>query len=113
MRRRYSSSMPPRLASAQILLNSTSEANPRGLANGSDQVGRNIMDHLYGLVTVAMFPGPLDSYYKGRRPTGLYIPRFRNVTEDAAGLRARLWLSGGHFSHRMETDGASAGRRRC
>ena len=85
------------LGSAQILLNSTSEAHPRGLANGSDQVGRNIMDHLYGLATVAMFPGPLDSYYKGRRPTGMYIPRFRNVTEAADGYVRGYGYQGGVF----------------
>jgi choline dehydrogenase-like flavoprotein len=29
----------------RLLLNSLSEATPRGVANGSDQVGRNLMDH--------------------------------------------------------------------
>ncbi|MFC4175234.1 GMC family oxidoreductase [Microvirga sp. GCM10011540] len=29
----------------RLLLNSRSEATPRGVANGSDQVGRNLMDH--------------------------------------------------------------------
>lgn len=85
------------LGTAQILLNSASEANPRGLANGSDQVGRNIMDHLYGLATVAMFPGPEDSYYHGRRPTGIYIPRFRNVTEEGAGYVRGYGYQGGVF----------------
>jgi choline dehydrogenase-like flavoprotein len=74
------------IASAQILLNSKSPANPRGLANKSDQVGRNLMDHIYALTTFGVLPnGPADSYYKGRRPTGIYIPRFRNVTEAADG----------------------------
>ncbi len=74
------------IASAQILLNSKSEANPRGLANKSDQVGRNLMDHIYDMVTVGVLPqGPDDSYFKGRRPTGIYIPRFRNVSEEADG----------------------------
>lgn len=69
--------------SAQILLNSRSEANPRGLCNKSDQVGRNIMDHIYGLTTAGIMPKyPADSYYRGRRPTGIYIPRYRNVTEE-------------------------------
>ena len=31
--------------SAKILLNSASDAHPRGLTNGSDQVGRNYMFH--------------------------------------------------------------------
>lgn len=83
------------IASAQILLNSKSEANPRGLANRSDQVGRNLTDHLYALSTAGMFPGPKDSYYKGRRPTGIYIPRFRNVTEEADGYVRGYGYQGG------------------
>ena len=71
------------IGTAQILLNSRNEANPRGLCNKSDQVGRNLMDHLYALTTAGVMPSyPKDSYYRGRRPTGIYIPRFRNVTED-------------------------------
>lgn len=75
------------IGSAQILLNSANEANPRGLCNKSDQVGRNIMDHMYALATAGVMPHyPADSYYHGRRPTGIYIPRYRNVTEDADGF---------------------------
>ena len=71
------------IGTAQILLNSRNEANPSGLCNKSDQVGRNLMDHLYALTTAGVMPSyPKDSYYRGRRPTGIYIPRFRNVTED-------------------------------
>jgi|GEM_PF-5851192 len=51
----------------------------------------------YGLITVAMFPGPEDSYYKGRRPTGIYIPRFRNVTEQAEGYVRGYGYQGGVF----------------
>ncbi|MEY4761694.1 MAG: hypothetical protein RLZZ200_1550 [Pseudomonadota bacterium] len=72
------------IGSAQILLNSRNEANPRGLCNKSDQVGRNLMDHLYGLYIAGLMPDyPGDSYYHGRRPTGFYVPRYRNVTEEA------------------------------
>ena len=84
------------IASAAILLNSTSEKNPRGLANRSDQVGRNLMDHMYPLSTAGILPnGPKDSYYKGRRPTGLYIPRFRNVNEEADGYVRGYGYQGG------------------
>ena len=83
------------IGSTQILLNSASEANPRGLANGSDQVGRNLMDHLYALATLGMFPGPQDSYYKGRRPTGIYIPRYRNVKESEADFVRGYGYQGG------------------
>lgn len=67
------------IGTAQILLNSRSEANPNGLANASDMVGRNLMDHIYALSTMGILPGGPNTYYRGRRPTGLYVPRFRNL----------------------------------
>ncbi len=67
------------LGTAFILLNSTSSRFPNGLGNGSEQVGRNLMDHHKGISASARVEGFLDSYYYGRRPTGVYIPRFRNV----------------------------------
>jgi choline dehydrogenase-like flavoprotein len=84
------------IGTAQILLNSKSEAMPRGLANGSDQVGRNLMDHMFALSTAGILPnGPNDSFYHGRRPTGIYIPRFRNVTEEADGFLRGYGYQGG------------------
>ncbi|MGE3690236.1 MAG: GMC oxidoreductase [Novosphingobium sp.] len=84
------------IGTAQILLNSKSEAMPRGLANGSDMVGRNLMDHLFALSTAGLLPnGPMDSFYHGRRPNGLYIPRFRNVTEDGDGFVRGYGYQGG------------------
>jgi choline dehydrogenase-like flavoprotein len=84
------------IASAQILLNSASEANPNGLCNKSDQVGRNLMDHMYALTTAGAMPTyPSDSYYHGRRPTGIYIPRYRNVTEEASGYVRGYGYQGG------------------
>ncbi len=64
------------LATAFILLNSTSNRFPNGLGNGSDQVGRNLMDHHKTHSLSAIVPGYEDQYYYGRRPNGIYIPRF-------------------------------------
>jgi choline dehydrogenase-like flavoprotein len=69
------------VATAFILLNSISNRFPNGLGNGSDQVGRNLMDHHKGLSFGAQVKGFEDSYYYGRRPTSIYIPRFRNIKE--------------------------------
>ena len=74
------------IGSAAILLNSRSEANPRGLANSSDQVGRNLMDHVYGPSVVGTIAGP-DTFHRGRRPNGIYIPRYRNLDKDEGFLR--------------------------
>ena len=76
------------VATTFILLNSASNRFPNGLGNASDQVGRNLMDHHKGLYASATIDGFEDSYYYGRRPTPLYIPRFRNVhKKDANFLR--------------------------
>ena len=69
------------VATSFILLNSTSSRFPNGLGNGSDQVGRNLMDHHKGLSITGMAEGFDDKYYYGRRPIGIYIPRFRNVND--------------------------------
>lgn len=65
--------------SAQILLNSTSAAFPSGLANRSGVLGRYLMDHFLGIGVAGVFTEHSDRYYYGNRPTGLYIPRFRNL----------------------------------
>lgn len=70
---------------AAILLQSRSEAMPTGLANSSDQVGRNLMDHVAGAKAQAVIEGMEDKYYFGRFPGQGYIPRYRNFpdyTED-------------------------------
>ncbi len=66
-------------ATTFILLNSTSNRFPHGIGNDSDQVGRNLMDHHKGISVSADVPGFEDSYYSGRRPTNIYIPRFKNI----------------------------------
>lgn len=64
-----------------ILLNSRSDAFPNGLGNSSGELGHNIMDHHYGMGAGGRLPGFEDTYYKGRKPVGFYIPRFRNINE--------------------------------
>jgi choline dehydrogenase-like flavoprotein len=38
-----------------------------------------MMDHHYGMGASGTLPGFEDTYYKGRKPVGFYIPRFRNI----------------------------------
>jgi choline dehydrogenase-like flavoprotein len=67
------------IGTAQILLNSKSSTFPTGLANSSGEVGHNLMDHLSKAGARGVVPGMDDQYVYGRRPTGSYIPRFRNL----------------------------------
>jgi len=65
-----------------LLLNSTSRRFPNGLGNDSGVLGHYIMTHNYRVSATATYEGLTDSYYYGRRPTGVYIPRFRNFGAD-------------------------------
>ncbi len=69
------------IESARILLNSASSHFPDGLANGSGQVGRNIMDHIKWGGATGEFDGWTDRTVIGERPNGIYVPRFRNVSD--------------------------------
>jgi choline dehydrogenase-like flavoprotein len=67
------------IASTAILMQSKSDRFPNGMGNDSDQLGRNIMDHHLGVGAGGRFEGFEDKYYKGRKPNGIYVPRFRNL----------------------------------
>lgn len=67
------------IASASILMQSKSERFPNGLGNDSGELGHNIMDHHFHVGAYAKAEGFDDKYTKGRRPNGIYIPRFRNL----------------------------------
>ena len=68
------------IASAMILLQSKSSSFPNGLANSSDQVGRNLMDHVSGANASGILSGYDNMKVYGRRPSGgIYIPRYSNL----------------------------------
>jgi choline dehydrogenase-like flavoprotein len=65
-----------------LLLNSTSTRFPEGFGNDSGVLGHYLMNHNYRGQMGASYDGYQDQYYSGRRPAGVYIPRFRNVGKD-------------------------------
>jgi choline dehydrogenase-like flavoprotein len=69
------------LASTQILLHSTSERYPNGLGNESGELGHNVMDHHHNVGAMGSFEGLQDKYYKGRKPSGIFIPKYVNIDE--------------------------------
>jgi choline dehydrogenase-like flavoprotein len=94
------------LGSTFILMNSTSERFPNGLGNSSDQLGRNLMDHHYRVGATGIFEGFEDKYYEGRRPNGIYIPRFRNINEET---KRTDYLRGFGYQGGAERGGAGRG----
>ena len=71
------------VASTAILMNSKSDAFPNGLGNQSGELGHNLMDHHFRVGANGRFDGFNDKTEYGRRPTGFYIPRFRNVDKQS------------------------------
>lgn len=86
------------IASASILMQSKSDRFPEGLGNESGELGCNIMDHHFQVGASGKLNKFQDKYYKGRRPNGFYIPRFRNLggkTDQPNFLRGYGYQGGG------------------
>ncbi|MCD2421442.1 GMC family oxidoreductase [Niabella pedocola] len=67
------------LNSSWILLNSATDVWPGGLGSSSGELGHNLMDHHLGSGAGGRVEGFEDMYTYGRRPNGVYIPRYRNL----------------------------------
>ena len=67
------------LASTGILLRSVKESFPDGLGNTSGELGHNVMDNHFRVGARGEHDGYTDQYYKGRRPVGVFVPRFQNL----------------------------------
>jgi choline dehydrogenase-like flavoprotein len=82
------------LNTTAILLNSKSDRFQEGLGNEHDVLGRYLMDHDYRGTISGTHDGFRDKYYYGKRPTGCYIPRFRNYKDDKQGKFLRGYAAG-------------------
>ena len=80
-----------------ILLNSKTSQFPYGLGNTNNVLGHYLMDHNYRGTVGASHEGFRDKYYYGKRPAGIYIPRFRNVGNDSTKdfIRGYAFAAGG------------------
>jgi choline dehydrogenase-like flavoprotein len=70
------------LNSTWILLRSARDVWPGGLGSRSDELGHNLMDHHFRCGANGIINEQEDRTVYGRRPTGFYIPRFRNLFGD-------------------------------
>jgi choline dehydrogenase-like flavoprotein len=70
------------LNSTWLLMRSATDVWPGGLGSSSGQLGHNLMDHHFRVGASGRLEGLEDRYYYGRRPTGFYIPRYRNLFGD-------------------------------
>jgi choline dehydrogenase-like flavoprotein len=94
------------LESTRMLLNSATPEFPNGLANSSGELGHNLMDHHMGSGASGEMPGHEDKMPFGNRPNGIYIPRFRNVSEKT---KQRNFLRGYGYQGGGSREGWSRG----
>jgi glucoside 3-dehydrogenase (cytochrome c) catalytic subunit len=83
------------IESVRLLLNSKSAHFPEGLGNSSGTLGRYVMDHHYGSGASGTMSGFEDRTTFGRRPNGIYIARFRNVSTQHPGFLRGYGMQGG------------------
>lgn len=83
------------LNSTWVLMNSATEIWPEGLGSSSGELGHNVMDHHFRVGATGRVEGFDDRIVYGRRPTGFYVPRFRNVKgDDGRGYRRGFGYQG-------------------
>ncbi len=72
------------LNSTWLLMQSATDIWPDGLGSSSGELGHNLMDHHFrtGAMGVIKDASLNEKYYFGHRPTGFYVPRFRNLFGD-------------------------------
>lgn len=67
------------LASTQILMNSRPGGSGKSHFDSSGTLGRYVMDHIFRVGVKGDIPGMEEFIEYGRRPGGIYVPRFRNI----------------------------------
>lgn len=93
-----------------IMLRSTSERFPKGLANSSGVLGRYLMDHASCNSAQAVLPGLDDRNYFGNRPNNAIVPRFRNVGEaEQSGFVRGYCFQGGAIRRGWKRGGSIEG----
>lgn len=70
------------LNSTWLLMRSATDVWPKGLGSSSGELGHNLMDHHFRVGASGRLEGLDDFDTYGRRPTGFYIPRYRNLFGD-------------------------------
>jgi choline dehydrogenase-like flavoprotein len=68
--------------STWVLMNSATDIWPDGLGSSSGELGHNAMDHHFRCGARGTVEGFEDKIEFGRRPVGVYVPRFRNIYDD-------------------------------
>ena len=81
--------------STWVLMNSATDIWPDGLGSASGQLRHNVMVHHFRCGAGGTVEGYEEYIEYGSRPTGIYIPRFRNVYNDKRNYLRGFGYQGG------------------
>ena len=95
------------IGTPRVLLNSASAQHPEGLANGHDQVGRNLMAHAYVIADV-WFDEPTD-HYKGAWGASLFSHEFHQTDLSRGAVNGMTITFGAGYGPAMSALGATTG----
>lgn len=97
------------MASTQVLMNSRPEGSGTSYFDTSGTLGRYVMDHIFRVGIGGEIPGMTDYIEYGRRPGGVYIPRFRNVNgEEGIGFKRGYGYQGSAWRAPADPQGFGA-----
>ncbi|MDO6567764.1 GMC family oxidoreductase [Alteromonas sp. 1_MG-2023] len=95
--------------SSWLLMNSATDVWDGGLGSSSGELGHNVMDHHFRVGASAQVEGYDDKYTYGRRPSGFYVPRFRNWGDDKRDYLRGFGYQGGASRSGWRQDVAELG----
>ncbi len=81
--------------STWLLMRSATDVWPDGLGSSSGELGHNLMDHHFRIGARGRIDGLDDQTVYGSRPTGFYIPRYRNLFGDTRDYLRGFGYQGG------------------
>ncbi len=97
------------VGSLQILMNSRARGSDRSYFDASGTLGRYVMDHIFRVNISGDIPGMEEYIEYGRRPGGIYVPRFRNIGgEEGVGFRRGYGYQGSAYREPAKPEGFGA-----
>ncbi|UZK70951.1 GMC family oxidoreductase [Sphingomonas sp. S1-29] len=83
------------MSSLHVLLNSRAGDSERSYFHSNGALGSAVMDHIFRVNVSGEIPGMTDYVEYGRRPGGVYVPRFRNLEQEDLPFKRGYGYQGG------------------
>ncbi|WP_341209055.1 GMC family oxidoreductase [uncultured Sphingomonas sp.] len=96
------------MSSLHVLLNSRPKDSERSWFHSNGALGSQVMDHIFRVGVQGEIPGMTDLIEYGRRPGGVYVPRFRNLVSEQLPFKRGYGYQGQAFRQPAMVDGFGA-----